>query len=62
MVNDDTKPDILVLQELALSKRLSQVPVGTSIPEPVFQALSVVLTFLVEEDARFTQHPDTNRG
>ena len=54
--------DVLVLQDFALSKRLSQVPVGSTIPDPVFQALAVVLSFLVEADARFTQHPDTNRG
>jgi flagellar biosynthesis protein len=54
--------EVLVLQDFALSKRLSKVPVGTMIPDQVFQALASVLNFLVEEDTRFNRHPDTNRG
>lgn len=69
MVKDDppgqtktSEQDILVLQDFALSKRLSQVPDGARIPDAVFQAISVALNFLVEEDSTITQHPDTNRG
>lgn len=49
--------EVLVLQDFALSKRLSTVPVGSNIPDPVFQALSVVLAFVMEEDAGFNHHP-----
>ena len=42
--------NVLVLQDFLLSERLSQVPLGASIPDKVFAALSVVLDFLERED------------
>lgn len=44
--------NVLVLQDFMLSERLSQVPLGTRIPDKVFAALSVVLDFLEREDER----------
>ena len=44
--------NVLVLQDFTLSERLSQVPVGTRIPDKVFAALAVVLDFLEREDER----------
>lgn len=60
--DENINQEVLVLQDFALTKRLSQVPVGTAIPDQVFQSLSAVLGFLLEEDARLNHHPDTNRG
>ncbi len=42
--------NVLVLQDFKLSERLSQVPLGTNIPDKVFAALSVVLGFLEREE------------
>jgi len=49
--------NVLVLQDFTLSERLSQVPVGTRIPDKVFAALSVVLDFLEREDERAATGP-----
>ena len=44
--------NILVLQDFVLSERLAAVPVGSSMPDTVFTALSVMLDFVQQEDGR----------
>lgn len=43
---------VLVLQDFVLSERLGTIPVGSRIPDPVFDALAVMLEFLRNEDER----------
>ena len=50
---------VLVLQDFTLSERLSQVPLGTRIPDQVFAALAVVLDFLEREDEHGSRGPAT---
>jgi type III secretion system FlhB-like substrate exporter len=50
--------NIPVLQDFALSQSLQRIPVGTTIPDPVFRALGALLEFLFMQESRLAEEDE----